>query len=138
MSSNTTTNTNTDNARTRKFIAYLIDRLTIQVDDLVSGVSVARISHNYKIDWLELNYRADKLLYRDKQHQLMLYNLITQQRTTLLNYCTYVQWVPNSDVVVAQNRLELCIWYSIDRPDKVNTIAIKGEVEGMERGNGKT
>lgn len=68
----------------------------------------------------------------------MLYNLTTQQRTTLLNYCTYVQWVPQSDVVVAQNRLELCVWYGIDYPDKVHSIPIKGEVEGMERGNGKT
>jgi len=28
---------------------------------------------------------------------------VTSQ-VTLLNYCNYVQWVPDSDVVVAQNR----------------------------------
>ncbi|CAD2220997.1 hypothetical protein, conserved [Angomonas deanei] len=122
----------------RRVIAFLIDRETIQVDDLVSGMSVARISHTCKIDWLELNYQANKLLYRDKQHQLFLYDIGEQERKTLLNYCTYVQWVPGSDVVVAQNRVELCVWYSINNPDRVAVVAIKGEVEGIERGNGKT
>ncbi|EPY19231.1 intraflagellar transport 172, partial [Strigomonas culicis] len=122
----------------RRVIAYLIDRETIQVDDLISGVSVARIAHTVKVDWLELNYQASKLLFRDKQHQLFLYDMVTQHRTTLLNYCTYVQWVPGSDVVVAQNRIELCVWYSISNPDRVAVVPIKGEVEGIERGNGKT
>lgn len=122
----------------RKCIAYLIDRQTIEVDDLVSGIPTARIAHPYKIDWLELNHRANKLLYRDKQHQLFLYDLATQSRSTLLNYCSYVQWVPESDVVVAQNRVDLCVWYSIDNPDRVAVVPIKGEVEGIERTNGKT
>ncbi|KAF5219351.1 hypothetical protein ECC02_007687 [Trypanosoma cruzi] len=122
----------------RKFIAYLIDRQTIQIDDLGSGITVARVTHQCRIDWLELNYRANKLLFRDKQHQLFLYDVEEQTRTTLLNYCTYVQWVPGSDVVVAQNRVELCVWYSIDAPDRVAVVPIKGEVEGIERGNGKT
>lgn len=121
-----------------RIIAYLIDRQTIQVDDLRSGVSIARISHSSKIDWLELDFRATKLLFRDKQHQLYLYDIPSQQRTTLLSYCTYVQWVPRSDVVVAQNRLELCVWYNIESPDRVTILPIRGEVEGIERGNGKT
>ncbi|CUG89196.1 WD40 repeat-containing protein, putative [Bodo saltans] len=122
----------------RKCIAYLIDRQTIQVDDLVSGIPLARFTHTFKIDWLELNHRANKLLFRDKQHQLFLFDLVTQNRATLLNYCSYVQWVPESDVVVAQNRVDLCVWYSIDNPDRVAVVPIKGEVEGIERGNGKT
>nr|CCC93338.1 unnamed protein product [Trypanosoma congolense IL3000] len=124
--------------QSRKFIAYLIDKETVQIDDLSSGTAVARLSHQCRIDWLELNYRANKLLFRDKQHQLFLYDLEEQNRTTLLNYCTFVHWVPGSDVVVAQNRVELCVWYSIDAPDRVAVVPIKGEVEGIERGNGKT
>lgn len=46
------------------------------------------------------------------------YNLRTQTRGTLLSYCTYVQWVPDSDVVVAQNRGALCVWYNIHAPDQ--------------------
>jgi hypothetical protein len=57
----------------------------------------------------------------------------SQTRTTLLNYCTYVQWVPESDVVVAQNRGSLCVWYNIHTPDQVTVHAIKGDVEDIER-----
>lgn len=37
----------------------------------------------------------------------------------------FPQWVPLSDVVVAQNQGSLCIWYNIDNPDKVTTFPIK-------------
>ena len=56
------------------------------------------------MDWLELNKRASKLLFRDKSRRLYLYDITSMECTTLLNYCSYVQWVPDSDVVVAQNR----------------------------------
>eukprot|EP00760_Papus_ankaliazontas_P035970 PhM_4_TR811/c0_g1_i1/m.62923/K19676/IFT172; intraflagellar transport protein 172 len=124
--------------RRRKVIAYLIDKHTIQLDDLVSGLTVGHIQHTNRIEWLELNAKATKLLYRDKHKQLYLFDLNTQLSSTLLNFCTFVQWVPNSDVVVAQNRQDLCVWYSIDAPDRVAVVTIKGEVEGIERANGKT
>ncbi|KPI84420.1 hypothetical protein ABL78_6527 [Leptomonas seymouri] len=127
-----------DAENTRCVIAYLIDRQTIQIDDLRSGVSIARVAHSTKVDWLELDFRASRLLFRDKQHQLYLYDIASQQRSTLLSYCTYVQWVPRSDVVVAQSRLELCVWYNIESPDRVTIVPIRGEVEGIERGNDKT
>jgi intraflagellar transport protein 172 len=50
----------------------------------------------------------------------------------------YVQWVPNSDVVVAQNRDNLCVWYSIDAPERVTIFQIKGDVEDIERSGGRT
>lgn len=43
-----------------------------------------------------------------------------------------------SDVVVAQNRSQLCVWYNISSPDQITTIQIKGEVEDIERAEGKT
>ena len=46
-------------------------------------------------------------------------------KSTVLNYCSYVQWVPDSDVVVAQNRNNLCIWYNIDAPERVTMFEIK-------------
>lgn len=57
--------------------------------------------------------------------QLHLYDLESGGRTTLLSFCSYVQWVPGSDVVVAQNRGNLCIWYSIDSPESVTMFPIK-------------
>ncbi len=59
------------------------------------------INHDSKIDFLELNARANKLIFRDKRRQLYLYNLKTMVKNTLLNYCNYAQWVPDSEVVVA-------------------------------------
>jgi intraflagellar transport protein 172 len=78
---------------------------------------------------LELNGRATLLLFRDKRRFLHLYNIETQTRSQLLNFCTYVQWVPGSDVVVAQNRENLCVWYNINAPDQVTLHSIKGDVE---------
>lgn len=121
-----------------KKIAYLLDQLTIRVMDLTTGYADATINHNSRIDWLELNARADILLFRDKRHQLHLYNVHKQSRNTLLTYCNYVQWVPGSDVVVAQNRGNLCVWYNIEAPEKVTIIPIQGEVEEIERVEGKT
>ena len=66
----------------------------------------------------ELNQKGTHLLFRDKQHRLHLVDLQTQARTTLQSYAQYCQWVPGSDVVVAQSRGELCVWYSIKTPDR--------------------
>lgn len=57
--------------------------------------------------------------------QLHLYDIESDSRATLLSYCSYVQWVPLSDVVVGQNRGNLCVWYNIDMPDKVTTFPLK-------------
>lgn len=122
----------------KRIIAYLLDPMTIQVDDLATGVCIGHSYHDVKIDWLDLDYRGTKLLFRDKQRELFLYDLATQQRTTLLNYCSFVSWVPQSMVVVAQNRVELCVWYHIATPDSVSIVPIKGEVESIERADGKT
>jgi intraflagellar transport protein 172 len=121
-----------------KIIAYLLDLQTISIQDLSTTTFVAQINHDAKIDFLELNSHANKLLFRDKRRQLYLFNLKTQTKNTLLSYCNYAQWVPNSEVVVAQNRNNLCVWYSIENPDKVTIYNIKGDVEEIERNEGKT
>ena len=51
---------------------------------------------------MEMNGGGTKLLFRDKRRALHLYDIATQTRSTLLSFSSYVQWVPNSDVVVAQ------------------------------------
>lgn len=66
----------------------------------------------------EMNTRGTHLLFRDKAHQLHLFDLASQQRSSLLGFCQYVQWVPGSDVVVAQSRSNLCVWYSINNADR--------------------
>ena len=59
--------------------------------DLAWGVTVATVTHDHKIDWLELNETGRKLLLRDKRLKLYLYDIESQQLTTMLQYCSYVQ-----------------------------------------------
>ena len=96
------------------------------------------IQHDSKIDYLELNPGGTKLLFRDKRKQLYLYSIKEQTKQSLLNYCKFINWVPNSDVVVAQNRSNLCVWYSIEEPDKVTMYQIKGDVESIQRTDNQT
>lgn len=121
-----------------KRIAYLLDLQTLRVQDLATGATLCTIPHETRIDWLELNPTGTRLLYRDKRRQLQLFNIEEGKKITLLNYCNYVQWVPESDVVVAQNRTQLCVWYSITSPDRVTIHEIKGDIEEIERSNGRT
>ena len=121
-----------------KKVAYLIDLQTVRITDLITGVTDATISHEAKVDWMEMNGRATKLLFRDKRRALHLFDIATQTRSTLLSFSSYVQWVPNSDVVVAQNRSNLCVWYHIDAPERVTVVPIKGDVEEIERLPGRT
>ncbi len=55
-----------------KRIAYLLDLQTIRLLDLSTQQTVATIALDAKIDWLELNPRGDKLLFRDKRRALHL------------------------------------------------------------------
>jgi intraflagellar transport protein 172 len=63
-----------------KKVAYLLDLQTICVSDLSTGVTEATVSHDSKVDWLDLNGRATKLLFRDKRRALHLYDIATQAR----------------------------------------------------------
>lgn len=60
-----------------KMIAYLLDLQTIYIQDLTTSSTVAQIVHDSKIDFLELNAHANKLLFRDKRRQLYLFNIKT-------------------------------------------------------------
>lgn len=97
-------------------MAYLLDLKTIAIVDLISGLQICTWSHEEKIDWLELNETTKRLLFRDKQLRLHLLDILAQESIVLLNFCGFVQWVPGSDVVVAQSRDKLYIWYDFSRP----------------------
>jgi hypothetical protein len=79
----------------------------------------------------ELNLRGSHLLFRDKRHQLHVYDLAAQTRSSLLDFCQYVQWVPGSDVVVAQSRSNLCVWYSVKNPDRCGQHLIAGSWQAL-------
>ncbi|XP_064196298.1 intraflagellar transport protein 172 homolog [Anguilla rostrata] len=121
-----------------KKLAYLIDIKTIAIVDLAVGCNLGTVSHDSKIDWLELNETGRKLLFRDKKLRLHLFDIGSGLKSTVLSFCSYVQWVPGSDVVVAQNRGSLCVWYNIDSPERVTMFPLRGDIVDLERSNGKT
>eukprot|EP00957_Ditylum_brightwellii_P073245 5567620-Ditylum_brightwellii.AAC.1 len=120
-----------------KKIAYLLDQQTICIKDLQSSTTTT-VNHDASIDFIELNTSGNFILFRDKKRVLHLFDVSIQRRITLLDYCGYVQWVPDSDVVVAQSRSNLCVWYNIKAPDQVTTREINGEIGGIERSPGRT
>lgn len=122
-----------------KVLAYLLDIRTICVMDLVSSSQVCSWSHERRIDWIELNETGEKLLFRDKSFRLHLLDVERQEIRVMLNLCGFVQWVPGSDVIVAQNREKLYIWYDLNKP-VVHEIEGGSRVEatGIEREGGLT
>uniref|UniRef100_A0A8C8SJG0 Intraflagellar transport protein 172 homolog n=1 Tax=Pelusios castaneus TaxID=367368 RepID=A0A8C8SJG0_9SAUR len=101
-----------------KRLAYLIDIKTIAAGEWRPSPSLASLPF--------------------KLHSCLLYDIESSTKTMILNYCSYVQWVPGSDVVVAQNRNSLCIWYNNDAPERVTMFPLKGDIVNLERSNGKT
>lgn len=124
--------------------------------DLISGVAIAQISHESKIDWLELNETAHKLLFRDRKQRLakhleefkralailffrlLLVDVGTSEKHCIFSGVSFVQWVVESDVAVAQAGNTLAVWYNIDVPEYPTIINVQGEVVDIVRKNGKT
>ena len=120
-----------------KIIAYLIDPLTIYVQDLNTQNIILNYSNDSNIEYLEFNKSGNKLVFRDSNKNLNMLSLPVGKKVTLVPLCTFVQWVPNSDVLVAQNSKSLYVWYNIDNYTSPELINIKGNVELIERRKGK-
>lgn len=121
-----------------KKLAYLLDLKTICIIDLISHITQNQITHDSKIDWLELSETAHKLLFRDRKQRLILFDTTSNEKLTLLSSVGFVQWIPASDVAVAQSGHSLAVWYNIDLPDRVTLMPVQGEVVDVVRENGKT
>ncbi|EPZ35542.1 WD40 repeat-like protein [Rozella allomycis CSF55] len=121
-----------------KYLAFLVDPQNIHVQDINRNNIISTISHNYKIDWLELSGKTNLLAFRDKKKQLHIFNMHETDKVLLLHYVSYVQWIPDSDVLVAEAPGFLYIWYNPLYPDQFTKIAIKGQVQGIERNDGRT
>ena len=120
-----------------KLIAYLIDPLTIYIQDLNTQNIILNFSNDSNIEYLEFNKSGNKLVFRDSNKNLNMLSLPEGKKVTLVPLCTFVQWVPNSDVLVAQNSKSLYVWYNIDNYTSPELINIKGNVELIERRKGK-
>ncbi|KAG6442224.1 hypothetical protein O3G_MSEX002174 [Manduca sexta] len=111
----------------RKHLAYLLDRQTVAVLDLLTGVQVGQWWHEARVDWLELNESGQLLLLRDTRRRLALLRLPSGDKEIIASGVGFVQWIENSDAVVAQTPTHLLVWYSAWDP---------GSVEMCETGGG--
>ncbi|OUC47010.1 putative WD domain, G-beta repeat protein, partial [Trichinella nativa] len=121
-----------------KAIAYLLNFRNIVVVDLLTKTQIANIIHDSKIDWLELNETCKFLIWRDRRARLYLYDFKKRTQVNLLNSCAFVQWVPGSDVIVAQALQNLCVWYDVTATLNPKMEPIKGEIVQIYRHEGKT
>ncbi|KAL4703280.1 hypothetical protein ACJJTC_015412 [Scirpophaga incertulas] len=112
----------------RKHLAYLLDRQTIAVVDLITGVQLGQWWHEARVDWLELNETGQLLLLRDTRRRLALLRLDMGEKEIIASGVGFVQWIENSDAVVAQTPTHLLIWYSVWEPDSVEMAECSGGI----------
>lgn len=120
-----------------KRLAYLLDPRTVRVIDLISGSTISMISHDSRVDWLELSETGHRLLSRDKRGRLWLSD-DQGERTLLLAGTSFASWVPGSDVAVAQSNHSLAVWYNVDAPEAATVVPIRGDAVDIIRENGQT
>lgn len=120
-------------------LAYLLDMKTVAVIDLVSGIQICSWSNDKKIEWLEMNETGKRLLFKDKSSRLQCLDILTHENSVMLNYCQGVRWIPGSDVVVAQSRDKLYVWYDLMKPMIHDIVGDqRSEMMDIKRENGKT
>ncbi|XP_047027262.1 intraflagellar transport protein 172 homolog [Helicoverpa zea] len=112
----------------RKHLAYLLDRQTIAVVDLTTGIQLGQWWHEARVDWLELNESGQLLLLRDTRRRLALLKLNTGDKEIIASGVSFVQWIENSDAVVAQTPTHLLVWYSAWDPGSVEMAECGGAV----------
>lgn len=78
-----------------------MDSHTISILNLHSKISECSIDHHCKIVSIQFNSNATKLLIRDKEKSLYLYDIRSREKFTMLNFTSFCRWVPESDVIVA-------------------------------------
>lgn len=71
----------------------------------------------------------------NKKIRLFLVDFSTGKKQMLLAKALFVQWVIQSDVVVAQTDMNLAIWYNVDMPEHITLMPVRGEVTEIIRKN---
>ncbi|OAD52520.1 hypothetical protein WN48_01267 [Eufriesea mexicana] len=120
-----------------KRLAYLLDPRTVRIMDLTTGLTVAMISYDVRVDWLELSETGHRLLSRDKRARLWLSDELGG-RILLLTGVSFASWVLGSDVVVAQTGQTLALWYNVDAPEVATLIPVRGDAVDIIREDGRT
>ena len=137
-----------------KLIAYLIDHNTIYIHDLLTQSIIINYTNDFKIEYLEFGKSGNKLIFRDSSKKLNLLllnnnsnengvnnNIINNnepyKNITILNLCSFVQWVPNTEILVAQSHQDLFVWYNLDNYQNPQVKPINGIIDSIAKNKGK-
>lgn len=84
---------------------------------------------------LDRVFNFDEIIDSTSLHRLFLVDIATGKKQILLSKALFVQWVIQSDVVIAQTDTNLAIWYNIDMPEHITLMPVRGEVSEIVREN---
>lgn len=113
-----------DGSEALKRIAYLQDEKTICIAGLGTSQVGATftIYHGRAIDFVELSENCAYCLFRDINRDLYIVDSKLKTKTHFLASCTYTQWVPLSDILVAQSEQSMHVWYNASQPEQVSIV----------------
>jgi hypothetical protein len=105
-------------------IAYLHDESTICISRLDTNTDLAPVSiyHGHSIDFLELSQDCAYCLFRDVTRHLYIIDINLNTKTNFLAMCTYAQWAPLSNIVVAQSEKLMHVWYNTRESEQVSNV----------------
>ena len=102
----------------QKEIAYLLDKQTICIRNLERTTSF-NVYHDAPIDFIELSQKGHHIIFRDEKRNLYIFDSFRKKKSLMLKRCGYTQWVPSSDVVLAQSGDTMHVYYNVNDPDQV-------------------
>ncbi len=121
------------------FVAHIVDSTATEVivHNLTTGIEHTRHQHRARIQWLELNQSSSHVLVKDARGAVWALPVVTDlmvetQATQMASGASYVQWVPGTDVVVAQCGATLRTWYSISSPDASTLTELEPDAEVLD------
>ncbi|CAG9578254.1 unnamed protein product [Danaus chrysippus] len=112
----------------RKHFAYLLtDRRLL----LLILLQLGPWWHEARVDWLELTESGHLLLFRHTRRRLALLCIDTGEKEIIASGVSFVQWIENSDAVVAQTPTHLLIWLDFNNTVKTVYNDIEGTLKGF-------
>ena len=112
----------------QRLLVYLLDIQTACVLNLDSKLNICLVEHDAVITGLKLDSSGQKLLFKDSNAEVFLFDISAQKKTRLARKAGFWAWVPKSDVILCQNNEALEVWYSSENLSLSSRIPVKGTV----------
>lgn len=115
-------------ATQRRLLCYLLDTQTVCILDLNSKMNVCLVEHGSMISGLQLDVTGNKLLFKDSNKEVFLFDTRTKKKSSLAKNVNFWGWVVRSDVILCQSAEKLLVWYSSEHLSNWQTLSLPGKV----------